>query len=65
MARISVGITSRWQSLRHWPTTSQSTARRNAMMACTALAQHRAEVREVDDYLAGAIQEQARISAHG
>ncbi|CUR56485.1 conserved hypothetical protein [metagenome] len=64
MATISARISTRWQALRHWPTSSQSTSRRNAMVACTALAQHRAEVREVDDYISRA-QPRERISAHG
>lgn len=35
-----------------WATTSQHQARRNAMIASTRLAQRRAELREVDEYLA-------------
>ena len=35
-----------------WPVESQQRARRNAMIASTALAQRRAEIDEVDDYLA-------------
>jgi N-dimethylarginine dimethylaminohydrolase len=38
--------------LRAWPADSQMTARRNAMVACTALAQRRAEREEVEDFLA-------------
>ncbi|GCD92308.1 hypothetical protein [Nocardioides sp. LS1] len=46
-----------WKSLhRHltqWPVESQQVARRNAMIASTALAQRRAERDEVEDFLAG------------
>ena len=35
-----------------WATTSQHQARRNAMVAATALTQRRAEAREVADYVA-------------
>ncbi|CAB4693899.1 MAG: hypothetical protein F2667_03035 [Actinobacteria bacterium] len=35
-----------------WAVQSQQQARRNAMVACTALAQRRAERDEVDDYFA-------------
>lgn len=35
-----------------WAVASQQQARRNAMVAATALTQRRAEVREVEDYLA-------------
>lgn len=38
--------------LADWAVSSQLTARRNAMIACTLLAQHRAEVRDVEDFLA-------------
>jgi hypothetical protein len=37
---------------RAWPVESQQVARRNAMIACTALAARRAEREDVDDYLA-------------
>ena len=36
-----------------WSVASQQRARRNAMIASTALAQRRAEMNEVDDFLAG------------
>ena len=37
---------------RRWPVESQLRARRNAMIAATALAQQRAERAEVDEFLA-------------
>jgi uncharacterized membrane protein YjjP (DUF1212 family) len=40
-----------WQSLRQWPARSQQQARRNAMVACTALAQRGAERRDVEEFL--------------
>ena len=36
-----------------WSVASQQRARRNAMIASTALAQRRAETNEVEEYLAG------------
>lgn len=39
--------------LERWAISSQLHARRNAMVAATALAQRRAERDEVDDFLAG------------
>jgi len=36
-----------------WSVASQQRARRNAMIASTALAQRRAEIDEVDEFLAG------------
>ncbi len=54
---------------RRWPVESQLTARRNAMIAATALAQQRAERDEVDEYLAGSAPVSAATvtgrSAHG
>ena len=35
-----------------WSVASQQQARRNAMVASTALAQRRAEINDVEDYLA-------------
>ncbi len=40
-------------AVRRWPTDSQLGARRNAMIAATALAQRRAEIEEVEAFLAG------------
>ncbi|WP_372727974.1 hypothetical protein [Nocardioides sp.] len=40
------------QALGQWPVKSQQRARRNAMRACTALAQTRAEREEVEEFLA-------------
>jgi hypothetical protein len=37
---------------RAWPVDSQQVARRNAMIACTALAARRAEREDVEDFLA-------------
>jgi hypothetical protein len=39
-------------AVRRWPVESQLRARRNAMVASTALAQRRAELDEVEDFLA-------------
>jgi hypothetical protein len=39
-------------AVRRWPVDSQRQARRNAMAASTALAQQRAEVEEVEEFLA-------------
>jgi hypothetical protein len=36
----------------HWPVDSQQVSRRNAMVASTALAQRRAELDEVEEFLA-------------
>ena len=41
-----------FQWLGNWAVASQQRARRNAMIACTALAQRRAELLEVEEYLA-------------
>ena len=38
-----------------WPVTSQHTARRNALVASTALTRHRLERAEVDAYLEAAV----------
>jgi len=46
-----------WRPLRDlatWPVQSQLGARRNAMVALTALAQRRLENQEVEEFLAGA-----------
>jgi len=54
---------------RRWPVDSQLVARRNAMIASTALAQRRAEREEVEEYLASRRQapapEAAAHAAHG
>jgi hypothetical protein len=39
---------------RAWPVASQQVARRNAMIACTALAARRAEREDVEEFLARA-----------
>lgn len=44
-------LQSTWRALWDWPTTSQQRARRNAMIACNVLAEHRAQIRDVEDYL--------------
>ena len=41
-----------WGAVRRWPVESQLRARRNAMIASTALAQRRAELEDVEEYLA-------------
>ena len=46
---------------RRWPETSQLQARRNAMVAATALAQRRAEHAEVEAYLLALHQEHAAL----
>lgn len=60
--------------LDRWAVGSQQQARRNAMIASTALAQRRAELTEVEDYLsamagpaplAPTVQEEAATAAHG
>ena len=38
-------------TVRRWPVESQQRARRNAMIASTALAQRRAELDEVEEFL--------------
>lgn len=35
----------------HWPVSSQQTSRRNALVACTALAERRREHDEVEEFL--------------
>jgi hypothetical protein len=56
-------------TVRRWPVESQQRARRNAMIASTALAQRRAELDEVEEFLAalgGApVPEAAAHAAHG
>ena len=47
-----VPLQASWHAVQQWSDRSQQGARRNAMLACTALAQHRADVREVDELLA-------------
>jgi hypothetical protein len=39
-------------AVRHWPVESQQRARRNALVASTALAQRRAELDDVEEFLA-------------
>jgi hypothetical protein len=39
------------RDLARWPVTTQFQARRNALLACTALAQRRRERDEVEEYL--------------
>lgn len=41
-----------FERVRRWPVDSQQKARRNAMIACTALAQRRAEREDVAEFLA-------------
>ena len=56
-------------AVRRWPVESQLQARRNAMIASTALAQRRAELDEVEEFLAAlarpAATEAAAQAAHG
>ena len=55
--------------VRQWPVESQQRSRRNAMIASTALAQRRAELNDVEDFLAAAgldpTAEVAAQAAHG
>ena len=55
--------------VRQWPVESQQRSRRNAMIASTALAQRRAELNDVEDFLAAAglapTPEVAAQAAHG
>ncbi len=46
-----------------WGVASQQRARRNAMLASTSLAQRRAEMNEVEDFLAS-LQTAARAGGH-
>lgn len=56
-------------SVTRWSVDSQQRARRNAMIASTALAQRRAELDEVEEFLAslgrGSAPEVAAHAAHG
>lgn len=56
-------------AVRRWPVESQLGARRNAMIASTALAQRRAELDEVEEFLAAhgraPVPEVAAHAAHG
>lgn len=63
-------ITGVVRPLRRWPAESQLRSRRNAMVAATALAQRRAELDEVEEFLAvvgrGPVPEVAApAAAHG
>lgn len=55
--------------VRGWPVESQQRSRRNAMIASTALAQRRAELDDVEEYLAARsrplVSEVAAHAAHG
>lgn len=57
------------EPVRRWPVESQLRARRNAMIASTALAQRRAELDEVEEFLAAIgrapATEDAAQAAHG
>ena len=56
-------------TVREWPIESQQRSRRNAMIASTALAQRRAELEDVEDFLASLgrapAPEVAAQAAHG
>ena len=56
-------------TVREWPVESQQRSRRNAMIASTALAQRRAELEDVEDFLAALgrapAPEVAAQAAHG
>jgi hypothetical protein len=49
--------------LARWPVTSQVGARRNALVACTALAQRRAERTEVEQLLGSLAQQSPPVSS--
>lgn len=52
-------------AVREWPVESQQRSRRNAMIASTALAQRRAELNDVEDFLAARGQASApEVAAH-
>jgi hypothetical protein len=57
------------EAVRRWPVDSQQRSRRNAMIASTALAQRRAELDDVEEFLAGPgrdlVPEVAAHAAHG
>lgn len=60
----------RWvDAARRWPAESQLHARRNALVASTALAQRRAELDDVEEFLAAVgrapVSEVAAHAAHG
>ncbi|GAB2460380.1 hypothetical protein GCM10027062_44990 [Nocardioides hungaricus] len=59
----------RIDAVRRWPVDSQLGARRNAMIASTALAQRRAELDEVEEFLAALreapVPQVAGHAAHG
>lgn len=63
--RIARAVT----AVREWPVESQQRSRRNAMIASTALAQRRAELNDVEDFLAAlgrsSTPEVAAQAAHG
>ena len=50
------------QRLSSWPVTSQIGARRNALVACTTLAQRRSEHNEVEQLLRSLAEQSAPIS---
>ena len=56
-------------AVRRWPVESQQRARRNAMIASTALAQRRAELDDVEEFLGARfdapVAEVAAHAAHG
>ena len=56
-------------AVRRWPVESQQRARRNAMIASTALAQRRAELEDVEEFLGARgrapVAEVAAHAAHG
>jgi hypothetical protein len=54
-ARLLLGLT-------RWHVHSQQTARRNALVACTALAGQRRELDEVEEFLASHAAARARVT---
>jgi hypothetical protein len=69
MPSLSSPLASLVARARSWPVDSQQVARRNAMVACTALAARRAEREEVDEFMAGVRVDAAvaarRVAARG
>jgi hypothetical protein len=66
---MHLSLSSAVRAVRRWPVDSQHRSRRNAMIASTALAQRRAELDDVEEFLAGLGREQvpevAAQAAHG
>lgn len=53
------------RALSHWHVRSQEGSRRNALVACTALAEQRRELNEVEEFLSRHAARRAAAAAHG